>query len=55
MSYYLVKNLRVNKETGVVSGDFADSNTFDYYNKHIYEHLGDIYHATEGQRSPFRK
>ena len=55
MSYYLVKNLRVNKETGVVSGDFADSNTFDYYNKHIYEHLEDIYQDKEEKRSPLQK
>lgn len=55
MSYYLVKNLRVNKETGVVSGDFADSNTYDYYNKHIYEHLNDIYQDKEGKRTPLQK
>ena len=55
MSYYLVKNLRVNKKTGVVSGDFADSNVFDCYNKHIYEHLKDIYQDKEGKRSPLQK
>lgn len=55
MGFTLVKNLRVNKETGVVSGDFADSNTFDYYNKHIYEHLKDIYQDKEGKRNPLQK
>lgn len=55
MSYYLVKNLKVNKETGLVSGDFADSNTYDYYNKHIYEYLNDIYQDKEGKRTPLQK
>lgn len=55
MSYYLVKNLRVNKEKGIISGDFADSNIFDYNNKHVYKHFDDIYQDEEGKRSPLQK
>lgn len=55
MGYTLVKNLKVNKNTGIISGDFADSNTFDWDNKHVYEHLDDIYQDKEGKRSPLQK
>lgn len=55
MSYTLVKNLKVNKKTGVISGEFAESNVTDYAGRRIYEKVEDIYNNKEGTRSPLEK
>ena len=55
MSYTVAKNLRVNKKTGVISGDFAESNVFDCVGKRCYSHYEDIYNNKEKTRSPIEK
>lgn len=55
MSYTLAKNLRVNKKTGIISGDFAENNVTDWDGKHIYKHREDIYQKEDGTRSSIEK
>lgn len=55
MSYTLIKNLRVNKLTGVISGELAESNVTDWNGKRIYEYQEDIYQNKEGTRTALEK
>ena len=55
MSYTLAKNLRVSKTTGVISGEFAESNVTDYAGRRCYEYVEDIYNNKEGTRTPIEK
>ena len=55
MSYTLIKNLRVNKLTGVISGELAESNVTDWNGKRVYSKAEDIYQNKEGTRTPLEK
>lgn len=55
MSYTLIKNLRVSKATGVISGELADSSITDWNGKRVYKYAEDIYQNKEGTRTPLEK
>lgn len=55
MSYTLIKNLRVNKATGVISGELAESNVTDWNGKRVYSKAEDIYQNKEGTRTALEK
>lgn len=55
MGYILAKNLKVNKNTGVISGEFASSNVWGANDRHIYTYGEDIYQDEDGGRTPILK
>lgn len=55
MSYTLARNLRVNKKTGVISGEFAESNVTYWNGRHCYSKSEDIYNNKERTRTPEEK
>ncbi len=55
MSYSLVKNLKVDEKTGIVSGEFATNNVYNEYGKHEYRYNEDIYQDEEGTFTPLQK
>lgn len=55
MSFLVIKNLRVNKKTGVISGDVADSSITNKQGNYIYHHIEDIYQDKEKTRTPLEK